>query len=137
MSIFTLQFVGATAILFAAASVSPAQESDAPRSVPGKAIAAARAAGAADAARNAEVAPMAIVQTSAATTTAAQSTLTPVPAAATPAAAQPTTTETTSVTESGGVGVREFQGDDVGQVLRLLARQAKINMVVSEAVTGT
>src|SRR5207253_2178325 len=32
---------------------------------------------------------------------------------------------------------REFQGDDVGQVLRLLARQAKINMVVSEAVTGT
>ena len=39
--------------------------------------------------------------------------------------------------ESGGVGVREFQGDDVGQVLRLLARQAKINMVVSEAVTGT
>ncbi len=42
-----------------------------------------------------------------------------------------------SITESGGVGVREFQGDDVGQVLRLLARQAKINVVVSEAVTGT
>ena len=42
-----------------------------------------------------------------------------------------------TATESGGVGVREFQGDDVGQVLRLLARQAKINMVVSEAVTGT
>jgi type IV pilus assembly protein PilQ len=39
--------------------------------------------------------------------------------------------------ESGGVGVREFQGDDVGQVLRLLARQAKINLVVSDAVTGT
>ncbi len=39
--------------------------------------------------------------------------------------------------ESGGVGIREFQGDDVGQVLRLLARQAKVNMVVSEAVTGT
>jgi type IV pilus assembly protein PilQ len=38
--------------------------------------------------------------------------------------------------ESGGVGVREFQGDEVGQVLRLLARQAKVNMVVSEAVTG-
>ena len=46
-------------------------------------------------------------------------------------------TETTSVTESGGAGVREFQGDDIGQVLRLLARQAKINMVVSDAVTGT
>ena len=42
-----------------------------------------------------------------------------------------------SMTENGGVGVREFQGDDVGQVLRLLARQAKINMVVSEAVVGT
>jgi type IV pilus assembly protein PilQ len=42
-----------------------------------------------------------------------------------------------NVVESGGVGVREFQGDDVGQVLRLLARQAKINMVVSEKVTGT
>lgn len=45
--------------------------------------------------------------------------------------------ETAAATESGGVGVREFQGDDVGQVLRLLARQAKINMVVSEAVVGT
>jgi type IV pilus secretin PilQ/predicted competence protein len=39
--------------------------------------------------------------------------------------------------ESGGVGVREFQGDDIGQVLRLLARQAKVNMVVSDMVTGT
>jgi type IV pilus secretin PilQ/predicted competence protein len=47
------------------------------------------------------------------------------------------TTETTSETDNGGIGIREFQGDDVGQVLRLLARQAKINMVVSEAVTGT
>jgi type IV pilus assembly protein PilQ len=45
--------------------------------------------------------------------------------------------EPDSVTENGGVGVREFQGDDVGAVLRLLARQAKINMVVSEAVVGT
>jgi len=49
-----------------------------------------------------------------------------------------TTTTTTpagpadSAIENGGVGVREFQGDDVGQVLRLLARQAKINMVVSD-----
>lgn len=45
--------------------------------------------------------------------------------------------EQDTVVESGGVGVREFQGDDIGQVLRLLARQAKINLVVSEAVTGT
>jgi type IV pilus secretin PilQ/predicted competence protein len=63
-----------------------------------------------------------------------------------PSASTTTTTATTtspgpvepdSVTDNGGVGVREFQGDDVGAVLRLLARQAKINMVVSEAVTGT
>ena len=65
-----------------------------------------------------------------------------------PAPASTTTTTTTtstspgpvepdSMTDNGGVGVREFQGDDVGAVLRLLARQAKINMVVSEAVVGT
>jgi type IV pilus assembly protein PilQ len=58
-------------------------------------------------------------------------------ATATSTGAAITTTETQSTTENGGVGVREFQGDDVGQVLRLLARQAKINMVVSEQVTGT
>src|SRR5712691_3474449 len=58
--------------------------------------------------------------------TAASSTLT-----------SPTLTEADATIESGGVGVREFQGDDVGQVLRLLARQAKVNMVVSDAVTGT
>ena len=46
-------------------------------------------------------------------------------------------TEADPSIESGGVGVREFQGDDVGQVLRLLARQAKVNMVVSDAVAGT
>ncbi len=47
------------------------------------------------------------------------------------AAAAPAATPDSAI-ESGGVGVREFQGDDVGQVLRLLARQAKINMVVSD-----
>ena len=68
--------------------------------------------------------------------------------AATPAPTTSTTTSTTtttaagpvepeSVSDNGGVAVREFQGDDVGAVLRLLARQAKINMVVSEAVVGT
>lgn len=62
----------------------------------------------------------------------------PTPAAAkTTAAASTANTEQDAVVESGGVGIREFQGDDVGQVLRLLARQAKVNMVVSEAVTGT
>jgi type IV pilus assembly protein PilQ len=68
--------------------------------------------------------------------------------AASPAAAKTTTAGSTlsstaqsadvdSTVENGGVGVREFQGDDVGQVLRLLARQAKVNMVVSDAVAGT
>jgi type IV pilus assembly protein PilQ len=70
------------------------------------------------------------------------------PAQAAAPAAKSTTTTSTAVTapalteadaavENGGVGVREFQGDDVGQVLRLLARQAKVNMVVSDVVTGT
>lgn len=64
------------------------------------------------------------------------------PAPATSTATGTTTTATApvepdAVTDNGGVAVREFQGDDVGAVLRLLARQAKINMVVSEAVTGT
>src|SRR6266852_7742112 len=53
------------------------------------------------------------------------------------AVATPALTEADATVESGGVGVREFQGDDGGQVLRLLARQAKVNMVVSDAVTGT
>src|SRR5882762_11637302 len=59
------------------------------------------------------------------------------PKSTTATASAPVLTEADAAVESGGVGVREFQGDDVGQVLRLLARQAKINMVVSEAVTGT
>jgi type IV pilus assembly protein PilQ len=73
-------------------------------------------------------APMLVVQASGATAPAATTTTT------TTGTAVPADQD---VIESGGVGVREFQGDDVGQVLRLLARQAKINMVVSEAVTGT
>ena len=59
------------------------------------------------------------------------------PATGTPATNGTITTEADAATESGGVGVREFQGDDIGHVLRLLARQAKVNMVVSDAVTGT
>ena len=72
-------------------------------------------------------------------------TVSPAPSSSVAPSTSTTTTTTTaagpvepeSVTDSGGVGVREFQGDDVGAVLRLLARQAKINMVVSEAVAGT
>src|SRR5204863_5083853 len=54
------------------------------------------------------------------------------PKSTTATTAAPVLTEADSAIESGGVGVREFQGDDVGQVLRLLARQAKINMVVTD-----
>jgi type IV pilus secretin PilQ/predicted competence protein len=57
--------------------------------------------------------------------------------ASTTGSAPPESAEADSAADNGGVGVREFQGDDVGQVLRLLARQSKINMVVSEAVVGT
>jgi len=78
--------------------------------------------------------PLTVVQASANSSAAAAS---PAPAgAATAPGSAPATTEQ-SVADSGGAAVREFQGDDVGQVLRLLARQAKINLVVSEAVTGT
>ncbi len=38
---------------------------------------------------------------------------------------------------AGGARSRDFQGDDTGQVLRLLARQAKINLIVSSQVVGT
>jgi type IV pilus secretin PilQ/predicted competence protein len=92
---------------------------------------------AAPSAKTSDNSPLTLVQAS--TTNTA-----PSPTAATKSTTTSTTTSTTSqpaevdsATENGGVGVREFQGDDVGQVLRLLARQAKINMVVSEAVVGT
>ncbi|MEO5722591.1 MAG: secretin N-terminal domain-containing protein [Chthoniobacterales bacterium] len=79
------------------------------------------------------------------TMTLVQGNTAPVPAvpATTATSTTTTTTETPLATEGApaadlaGVGVREFQGDEVGQVLRLLARQAKVNMVVSEAVVGT
>jgi len=77
--------------------------------------------------------PLTLVQASTANTA-------PSPTIATKSSTTSTTSELAeadSTTSNGGVGVREFQGDDVGQVLRLLARQSKINMVVSEAVVGT
>jgi type IV pilus secretin PilQ/predicted competence protein len=81
-------------------------------------------------------APLTVVQ---ATSPGAGKPVTPPPSTSTPATttAAPPVVAADTATESGGVGVREFQGDDVGQVLRLLARQAKINMVVSDQVTGT
>jgi type IV pilus secretin PilQ/predicted competence protein len=83
-------------------------------------------------------APLTVVQaTSATSAPAAPKTAVPQPSTSTPATTLAPPAAADSVTESGGVGVREFQGDDVGQVLRLLARQAKVNMVVSDQVTGT
>jgi len=136
------QLICVLAALVAAASASPAQEArTVGASETAKATVATPAPGSNAAARSSELAPMTLVQ---ATPAAAQSPAAVAPAqpaataVASPAVSQTTTTTTTSsVMENGGVGVREFQGDDVGQVLRLLARQAKINMVVSEAVAGT
>jgi type IV pilus assembly protein PilQ len=123
---------GVTAVLLSFLSLSQAQTSS-PAPTTSPAVAALPSAPPATA-KAADGAPMLVVQASS-------------PAAAPATTTKATTTSTTSSTtapsdqdsliESGGVGVREFQGDDVGQVLRLLARQAKVNMVVSEAVTGT
>jgi type IV pilus assembly protein PilQ len=79
-----------------------------------------------------ENSPALLVQASAPAASPAPATAAKTTGSAATAAAEPD-----SAVESGGVGVREFQGDEVGQVLRLLARQAKINVVVSETVTGT
>jgi type IV pilus secretin PilQ/predicted competence protein len=118
----------ATAVFLITFSVSEAQTgSPAPAASPVAALPSTPVS--ASAAKTGDVPPMLVVQASA----------NPAAPAATTAPKQltGTTTEPDSAIESGGVGVREFQGDDVGQVLRLLARQAKINMVVSEAVAGT
>jgi type IV pilus secretin PilQ/predicted competence protein len=129
------------AALLAAASASPAQEArTVGASETAKATGAAPTPGSNAAPRSSELAPMTLVQATPAPARVPATVAPAQPAAtavASPAVSQTTTTTTSSVTENGGVGVREFQGDDVGQVLRLLARQAKVNMVVSEAVTGT
>lgn len=141
-------FLGGTAALLGVLTLSEAQITPAP-SQKSPATDSLQAAPAADSQANPltaptlptaptskvnENSPLTLVQAS--TVTAPSS-----PSATTTKGTLPSTTtdpaEADSATDSGGVGVREFQGDDVGQVLRLLARQAKINMVVSEAVVGT
>src|SRR5260370_41567020 len=82
----------------------------------------------------AENSPVLLVQAPAPAASPAPATATKTTGSAPTAAV---TSEPDSVVESGGVGGREFQGDEVGQVLRLLARQAKINVAGSETVTGT
>ncbi len=136
--------------LLAAASIAIAQDTAVTKPQPAK-PSTAPAASNPPALHSSDLAPMTLVQPpaqalsapAAPTPGAAPGSMNVVAAApaATPATAaspaQGAPLATSSEVESGGVGIREFQGDDVGQVLRLLARQSKINMVVSEAVTGT
>ena len=118
----------ATAVLLSTFSLSEAQTgSPAPVTSP---VAALPTSPVSASAPKTGDAPLLLVQASAAAAS-------PAPAATKTTTTSSAVTEQDSAVESGGVGVREFQGDDVGQVLRLLARQAKVNMVVSEAVTGT
>ena len=134
MATFTFKLTCGTIAFLAAISVSFGQAtSPAPESSEKK-------AGNANSAKNADKnqsvpAPLTVVQATSATSTPAAKA--PQPSTSTPATTVPPPAAAESATESGGVGVREFQGDDVGQVLRLLARQAKVNMVVSDQVTGT
>ena len=113
-------FAAAVAFL-SVLSLSQAQTNPAPAGAPQ----------APDSTNSAQQQPMLLVQ-------APVQAASPAAKAAGPSTTQaPVLTEADANVESGGVGVREFQGDDVGQVLRLLARQAKVNMVVSDAVQGT
>ncbi len=131
----TKQLLCALAIFGAAATASLAQETTAVASLETTTAPASVPAAASSATvRTPDLAPMTLVQAAPVT---AQPATPAQPSAAVPADTQTTTSTTSMAMENGGVGVREFQGDDVGQVLRLLARQSKINMVVSEAVAGT
>ena len=137
MATFTYKLNCGTIAFLAAISVSLGQAtSPAPESTE-------KTAANADSAKNADksqsvIAPLSVVQaTSATSAPTAPKGAAPQPSTSTPATTVVPPAATESAVESGGVGVREFQGDDVGQVLRLLARQAKVNMVVSDQVTGT
>ena len=145
MPTFTDKLTYGTIAFFAAIFVSFGQASlPAPDSNPDQQTAAKAPSGPSTSpAKNADksasaAAPLTVVQaTSTTSTPAAVKPAPPQPSTSTPATTTVPPVPADTVTESGGVGVREFQGDDVGQVLRLLARQAKINMVVSDQVTGT
>ncbi|HKR53031.1 MAG TPA: secretin N-terminal domain-containing protein [Chthoniobacterales bacterium] len=137
MATFTFKLTCATIAFLAAMSASFGQAtSPAPQSTE-------KPAATANSPKNADksesgAAPLTVVQaTSATQAPAAPKTAAPPPSTSTPATTVVPPSAAESAVESGGVGVREFQGDDVGQVLRLLARQAKVNMVVSDQVTGT
>src|SRR6184192_163358 len=134
----TIAFFAAIFVSFGQASL-PAPESNPDQQTPAKAPSGPSTNSAKSADKSESVAaPVTVVQaTSTTSTPAAVKPAPPQPSTSTPATTTVPPVPADTVTESGGVGVREFQGDDVGQVLRLLARQAKINMVVSDQVTGT
>ncbi|PYI44436.1 MAG: hypothetical protein DMC57_02740 [Verrucomicrobia bacterium] len=144
MPTFTDKLTYGTIAFFAAIFVSFGQASlPAPDSNPDQKTAKAPSGPSTNPAKSADksasaASPLTVVQaTSTTSTPAAVKPAPPQPSTSTPATTTVPPVPADTVTESGGVGVREFQGDDVGQVLRLLARQAKINMVVSDQVTGT
>ena len=140
------QFLCGAAALLIATSVTHAQLSPAapaPLSSPSDVVQAATAPSttasatlpAASTSKATDNSSMMLVQASTTpATTVAQVGATGTTTATTPTPTDPTAAGVEPMAESGGVGVREFQGDDVGQVLRLLARQAKINMVVSDQI---
>ena len=105
-------------MLFITFSVSEAQTgSPAPAARPVAALPSTPVS--ASAAKTGDVPPIMVVQASANPAAPAASTA--------PKQLTGTTTEPDSAIESGGVGVREFQGDDVGQVLTRNARDGCIN----------
>jgi type IV pilus secretin PilQ/predicted competence protein len=123
------RLAGAGTLFFAGSLMAVAQTVSSPAPVaPASTIPAPASTTTAAASANA-TAPTTVVQATSGTTAPATNTTSTTSNA--PTTAAPGATPDSAV-ESGGVGVREFQGDDVGQVLRLLARQAKINMVVSD-----
>jgi type IV pilus secretin PilQ/predicted competence protein len=136
MSNSSKPFICALAALLAAASVTNGQQATGVTPAPAKSDATAPAGtNAIPPQASTDLPPITLVQAS---TAPAPHPAAPANPAATPGTApQVPPNAGNAEVESGGVGVREFQGDDVGQVLRLLARQSKINMVVSEAVAGT
>src|SRR6267378_3804312 len=133
----TITFFAAIFVSFGQAS-APASDSNPDQQTASKAPSAPSTSPAKNAEKSASAAsPLTVVQATSTTSTPAAVKPAPQPSTSTPATTTVPPVPADAVTESGGVGVREFQGDDVGQVLRLLARQAKINMVVSDQVTGT
>src|SRR5690349_16698817 len=121
-------FCGALFALLAAASLAVAQNTAVTKPQPAK-PSTARATGNPAASHSSDLAPMTLVQPSAPAQVAAGQAPVPVSGSTSVVAAAPVATPATAASpaqanplevpseiESGGVGVREFQGDDVGQV---------------------